>query len=66
MLAQNCFFLGLTDKCVPKFIQLSFDTNLVAKRRTSRTFKAILLSVFKLFREKVASLVNIYSKVSRA
>ena len=43
-----------------KIIQISFNTNLVAKRRTSRTLKAILLSMFKLFREKVASLVNIY------
>ena len=39
-----------------KIIQISFNT----KRRTSRTLKAILLSMFKLFREKVASLVNIY------
>ena len=41
-------------------IQLSFDTNLAGKRRTTRTFKTIFLSVFKLFREKVASLLNIY------
>ena len=41
-------------------IQLSFDMNLVVKGRTARTFKAFFLSVFKLYREKVASLVNIF------
>ena len=40
-------------------IQLSLESNLGAKRRRSQELKAIFQSVFKMFRERVASLISI-------